>query len=300
VIKLEGTMNSPTPAVEVWTIGALLNWTEKFFAQKRVDSPRLDAQVLLAHALGCKRIDLYARSTEEAPETERTQFRDLVRRRVEGCPVAYLVGTKEFYLLSFEVTPAVLIPRPATEALVLAALDRLKPLAAPRVIDVGTGSGCIAVNVAKQHSGASLVATDVSGEALAVASRNAERHGVVNRVTFLQSDLFARLGHEPPFDLILSNPPYIRTADLAGLAADVRDHEPRQALDGGPDGFAVIDRLLAEAPAHLRPGGSLLIEIGSDQGDDMLCRLRATPGLADEHILPDRDGHARVAVARRE
>jgi release factor glutamine methyltransferase len=153
-----------TPSTtQVWTIGALLNWTEKFFAQKGVESPRLDAQVLLAHSLGCKRIDLYARSSEEAPETERTRFRDLVRRRVEGCPVAYLVGVKEFYLLPFEVTPAVLIPRPATEALVLAALERLKPLAAPRVLDVGTGSGCIGVSIAKQHAAATIITRSPTG-----------------------------------------------------------------------------------------------------------------------------------------
>lgn len=287
------------PAAQVWTIGALLNWTEKFFSQKGVESPRLDAQVLLAHVMGCKRIDLYARSTDEAPEKERVRFRELVRRRVEGCPVAYLVGTKEFYLLPFEVTPAVLIPRPATEALVLAALERVKPLAAPRVLDVGTGSGCIAISIARQNVGVTVVATDIITDALAVARRNAERHGVAPRVAFVESDLFAGLKPESTFDLILSNPPYIRTRDLASLASDVRDHEPRQALDGGPEGFSVIDRLLAEAPAHLSSGGWLLVEIGSDQGEDMLARLRATPGLTESQVLPDRDGHARVAVARR-
>jgi release factor glutamine methyltransferase len=290
-------MNPPT--TQAWTIGALLNWTEKFFAQKGVESPRLDAQVLLAHSLGCKRIDLYARSTEEAPETERTRFRDLVRRRVDGCPVAYLVGVKEFYLLTFEVSPAVLIPRPATEALVLAALERLKSLSAPRVLDIGTGSACIAVSIAMQNAAATVLATDRSTDALAVARRNVERHAVADRVRLIESDLFVGVNSELPFDLILSNPPYIRTGDLAGLAPDVRDHEPRQALDGGPDGFAVIDRLLKDAPAHLSPGGWLLLEIGSDQGAVMLSRLRATPGLVEAQILPDRDGHARVALARR-
>jgi release factor glutamine methyltransferase len=223
----------------------------------------------------------------------------LVRRRVEGCPVAYLVGTKEFYLLPFEVTPAVLIPRPATEALVLAGLERVKPFTAPRVLDIGTGSGCIAISLTKQNSTASVIASDVSPDALAVARRNVERHAVANRVRLIESDLFAGLNSESPFDLILSNPPYIRTGDLAGLPPDVRDHEPRQALDGGSDGFAVIDRLLQDSPAYLSPDGWLLVEIGSDQGDAMLARLRRTPGLAEAQILPDRDGHARVAVARR-
>src|SRR5262249_58523570 len=146
------------PAAQVWTIADLLNWTEKFLAQKGVDCPRLDAQVLLAHALGCKRIDLYARSTEEAPESERVRFRELVRRRVDGCPVAYLVGAKEFYLLPFAVTPAVLVPRPATETLVMAALERLKPHATPRVLDLGAGSGCVAGSIAHRHKGARVVA----------------------------------------------------------------------------------------------------------------------------------------------
>src|SRR5437870_12126289 len=145
---------------KVWTVGGLLHWTEQFFCQKGVESPRLDAQILLAHALGCERIHIYTRFEEPVADARRGQFRDLVRRRVEGCPVAYLVGRKEFYKLTFEVTPAVLIPRPATESLVLAALERVKPLAAPRVLDIGTGSGCIAVSVARQHAGAEVVAVD--------------------------------------------------------------------------------------------------------------------------------------------
>src|SRR3954470_19532638 len=136
-------MTQPAGAKQVWTVGGLLQWTEQFFAQKGVESPRLDAQILLAHALGCERIHIYTRFEEPVEDDRRGQFRDLVRRRVEGCPVAYLVGRKEFYKLSFEVTPAVLIPRPATESRVMPALGREKPLAAPRVLDVGTGSGCI-------------------------------------------------------------------------------------------------------------------------------------------------------------
>src|SRR3954452_6819750 len=147
-------MTQPAGATKAWTVGGLLQWTEQFFAQKGVESPRLDAQGLLAHALGCDRIHVYTRLEEPVGEATRGPFRDLVRRRVEGCPVAYLVGRKEFFKLSFDVSPAVLIPRPATESLVLRALELLKPLAAPRVLDIGTGSGCIAVSIAKQHAGA--------------------------------------------------------------------------------------------------------------------------------------------------
>src|SRR5439155_22199129 len=154
---------------QVWTVGRLLEWTEQFFAQKKLDSPRLDAQILLAHALGCDRIHIYTQFAEPVGEPRRGQFRELVRRRVEGCPVAYLGGRKEFYKLSFEVTPAVLIPRPATESLVLAVLERAKGLATPRILDLGTGTGCIAVSVAHQHPGATVVAVDTCAAALAVA-----------------------------------------------------------------------------------------------------------------------------------
>lgn len=292
-------MSQSASAKQVWTVGELLQWTEKFFAQKGLESPRLDAQVLLAHVLGCDRIHIYTRFDESTADDRRTQFRDLVRRRVEGCPVAYLVGRKEFYQLAFEVTPAVLIPRPATEAVVLAALERAKPLSAPRILDVGTGSGCIAISIAKQHLGAQIIATDVSEEALVVARRNAETLGTSSRLSVVRSDLFAELARDDAFDLIVSNPPYVRSGDIAQLSADIRDHEPRLALDGGADGFAVIDRLLAEAPSRLRPGGWLVIEIGADQPDEMLARLNTISDLVDGQILPDRDGHARVAVARR-
>ncbi len=291
-------MSQPASA-RTWTVGGLLQWTEQFFAQKGVEAPRLDAQILLAHALGCDRIHIYTRFEEEVGEDRRGQFRDLVRRRVEGCPVAYLVGRKEFYKLVFEVTPAVLIPRPATESLVLAALERIKPLATPRVLDVGTGSGCIAVSVAKQHTGAMVVAVDVNDHALAVARRNAERHGVADRVTFAAGDLYAGASAAGQFDAILSNPPYIRSSDLPALAAEVRDHEPRAALDGGPDGLAVFDRLIAGAADRLAPGGWLLVEIGFDQEAEALRRLAAVPGLSSGPTIRDADGHPRVVTARR-
>jgi release factor glutamine methyltransferase len=282
-----------------WTIGGLLQWTEQFFAGKGVESPRLEAQILLAHALGCERIQLYTRFDEPAADPARTSFRELVRRRVEGCPVAYLVGRKEFYKLSFEVTPAVLIPRPATETLVVAALERAKPLAAPRVLDVGTGSGCIAVSVASQHRGATVVAVDTSAEALDLARRNADRHGVAERIDLRQGELFAPVAGEPPFDLVLSNPPYIPTADCERLTPDVRDHEPRAALDGGPDGLVVFDRLIAAAPAHLAPGGWLLIEIGAGQDQEARSRLAQVPGLTVGPTRSDHEGQPRVVCAQK-
>lgn len=292
-------MAQPATAPKAWTVGSLLQWTERFFAEKGLESPRLDAQILLGHALGCDRIHIYTRFDEPVAEDRRAKLRDLVRRRADGCPVAYLVGQKEFYKLAFDVTPAVLIPRPATESLVMRALEVMKPLAVPRVLDVGTGSGCIAVSLAKQHAAATVVAVDVSAEALAVARGNAERHGLAGRISFHTGDLYAGLGSDTTFDVIVANPPYIPTAALESLSVQVRGHEPRVALDGGPDGFAVFERLVAGAAERLAPGGWLLVEIGFGQEAEAVRRLTATDGLEPYPTVRDADGHPRVVTARR-
>ncbi|MCZ2342808.1 MAG: peptide chain release factor N(5)-glutamine methyltransferase [Bacteroidales bacterium] len=257
----------PRPTPTTWTIKALLQWTSEYFQTHKLESPRLEAQILLAHVMQCARIELVARSDEEPTPTERAQFKDLVRRRVEGWPVAYLVGQREFYLLAFEVSPAVLIPRPDTELLVLMALDRLKTKPNASVLDLGTGSGCIAISVAHQAKACHVTATDISPDALTIAQRNAAKHKVQDRLTFLNGDLFSALPPEARFDLILSNPPYITPGELATLAPDVRDHEPRVALDGGPDGLAFYRRIANEARAHLHPGGVVMVEIGWTQAD---------------------------------
>jgi release factor glutamine methyltransferase len=281
-----------------WTIGRLLEWTTQFLAGKGVESPRLDTEVLLAQALDCKRIDLYVRYTEDAAADARQRFRELIRQRMEGTPVAYLVGRKEFYSLAFEVSRDVLIPRADTHALVDACLRLARPMTAPRVLDVGTGSGNLAVAVAHQHKTAQVTAIDVSASALAVAARNAAKHGVAERIRFVEGDLFAGLPADEPFDFILSNPPYIPTAEMAGLMASVRDHEPRVALDGGPDGLVIFDRLLAEAPAYLTPEGYLIVEIGSPQQDEARARLRRT-GYELTSSLGGGPGQACILCARR-
>ena len=285
-------------AEQPWTIGRLLDWTTKFLGQKGSESPRLDTEVLLAHALGCKRIDLYTRHTEEAPEQARQKFRELVRQRVEGCPVAYLVGRKEFFSLEFEVNRAVLIPRPDTECVVDECLRLAKGVAEPRILDIGTGSGCLAVAVARHHKTAKVTAVDISPEALAVASSNAGRNRIGERIRFLQGDLYGPLPSGERFDFILSNPPYIPRDDLDKLPAGVRDYEPRLALDGGPDGFAVFDRLVAEAPAWLNPGGYLLIEIGSPQEAPARERIGRNSGYELAKTVLDGSGHPRVLIAR--
>jgi release factor glutamine methyltransferase len=293
-------MPAPNPAPPtVWTVQALLAWTTDHLRGRGVESPRLEAQILLAHAMRCPRIELVARSHDEPTEAERAAFKDLIRRRVDGWPVAYLVGHREFYLLPFEVTPAVLIPRPETETLVLEALRLLKGAAAARVLDLGTGSGCVAISVAHQAKGAAVTAVDVSPDALDVARRNAERHGVADRVTFLQGDLFAPLAAGSTFDLIVSNPPYVTPAELAGLAPEVRDHEPRVALDGGPDGLAFYRRIAADAGRFLAPGGSVLVEVGWTQEAAVRGIFAERPELAVGPSVKDAGGRPRVVAARK-
>lgn len=292
-------MNSTPQTPTLWTIAALLKWTTEFFQSKGIESAKREAELLLAYVLKCKRIELIARFQEQPTEAERAQFRELIQRRVAGWPVAYLIGSREFYLLSFDVDPRVLIPRPDTETLVLEALNRLKPLTAPEVLDVGTGSGCIAISIAHQKNDARVTATDISPDALAVAQHNAIKHHVAERITFRQGDLFAPLTPDSRFDLIVSNPPYIAHAEFAALAPEVRDHEPRLALDGGPDGLAFYRRIAHDVGPFLKPGGSLLLEVGYTQEAAVRALLAAEPELEVGPTLKDMGGHPRVVTARK-
>ena len=223
----------------------------------------------------------------------------MVRRRAAGEPVAYLVGSREFFSLAFAVSPAVLVPRPETEGLVVRAIDLCKAAAAPRIIDVGTGSGAIAVTLAKQLPRAMLMASDISVEALAVARANAERHGVAERIRFIESDLFAAGGCGGPWDLIVSNPPYVREDEFVGLPRDVRDYEPREALVAGPRGVEVIERLAAAAAERLAPGGWLLVEAGPTVAAEVEAALAAAAGLELQPTLKDLAGLPRIFQARR-
>ena len=198
-------------------------------------------------------------------ESPRGQFRDLVRRRVEGAPVAYLVGRKEFYSLAFEVSPAVLIPRPESEFVVVEFLAVTKNVESPRAVDVGTGSGCLAVASAFRHPRAHFIAIDISESALTVARKNAGQHGVADRIDFRLGDRLGPVASESPFDAIISNPPYIPTNQIEQLEVGVRDYEPRTALDGGPGGLDMVARLIEESVPLLKPGGHLILEIGTDQ-----------------------------------
>lgn len=250
------------PQTEAWTTGRLLEWTTNYLKQHGADSPRLDAEVLLAEALGCQRIQLYAAFGDVPSEEVRTAFRELVRRRAEGMPVAYLVGRREFYSLSFRVTPEVLIPRPETEFVVMRLLDLASPADGEWTIaDVGTGSGVLAVCAAKWLPNSRVLALDISGKAIEVAAANAAEHGVGNRIECMESDLFAAVPPERTFDFVVANPPYVAEHEVAGLSRDVRDYEPRGALVAGPQGTETICRLLEQAAERLKPGGWLLTEI---------------------------------------
>ncbi len=291
-------MSQPAAAREqAWTIGRLLEWTARYFVERGSEYPRLDTEVLLAHTLGCRRIDLYTRYDETANEEVRGRFRELVRSRVEGSPVAYLVGSKEFFSLRFEVSPAVLIPRPESEFVVLECLRLAAGRAAPRILDIGTGSGNLAVAVAHQLKNASVMAVDLSPEALAVAARNAAKHGVSDRIQFLTGDLFAPISDGDRFDFILCNPPYIPSDEIKSLAVGVRDYEPHLALDGGADGFAVFDHLVSEAAQRLISGGHLIVEIGAPQNDPARQRLLKVGCYELGPTILDGSGHPRVLCA---
>ena len=297
-------MTSNPPALPVtqetqpWTVGRLLTWTADFLKDRGSDSPRLDAEVLLAHARGCPRIALYTDFGETVTDDVRDRFRQMVRRRAEGAPVAYLVGHKEFFSLEFAVSPAVLIPRPETEFVVMEFLTLAKDLPAPKVVDVGTGSGNIAVAVARHHPGALVTAIDISREALALAGRNAETHGVADRIRFVESDLFDAIEPDAAFDFVLSNPPYVASDEWDALPGGVRDYEPRVALDGGRGGTEVVDRLIGQAAARLNPGGHLILEIGAPQEEAVRRLVAEHEGFILSPTLRDYSGHPRVVRAR--
>ncbi|HHY93222.1 MAG TPA: peptide chain release factor N(5)-glutamine methyltransferase [Firmicutes bacterium] len=281
-------------------------WQEgtRRLAAAGVESPQLDSEVLLRHVLGATTEVFYRDLGEDLPDEPLEQFRALLGRRAQGTPVAYLTGHKEFFGLDFEVTPAVLIPRPETEILVERALQVASELPATQrglsILDLGTGSGALAVALAAALPSARLVATDCSAAALEVAARNAQRQGVRARIAFRQGDLWAALpekdaARRPVFDLIVSNPPYIPADELAALPREVRQ-EPRPALDGGPDGLAFYRRLAAGLPAYLAPGGWVLLEVGAGQAS-AVNRLLAEAGLTVLSPVKDLAGIERVVQA---
>lgn len=309
---------------ESWTVLRLLTWTTDFLRQRGAQSPRLDAEVLLAAAKGCERIMLYTAFDEVVSDEVRGKFRELVKRRAEGAPVAYLVGKKEFYSLPLKVTPDVLIPRPETEFVVIAAIDHLKqfrevetgpkskvqgPEAGDlghstldnglRAADVGTGSGAIAVAIAKHVPNCRVTAIDKSPAALAIARDNASRHQVSDRIEFVQGDLLAAIPAEPRFAVIASNPPYVSESEYAALSPEVKDHEPKLALVAGPTGTEVIERLISQAAERLSAGGLLVIEVSPMIAPRVVELVAADGHFETGTIVKDLAQQARVVRAVR-
>jgi release factor glutamine methyltransferase len=290
-------------SADVWTIRRLLEWTTAHFQRCAVDSPRLAAELLLAHVLAVPRLRLYTDYERVLAAGQLETLRGLVRRAVEHEPVAYLTGRAFFFGLELEVTRDVLIPRPETETLVenvIRFCRRTPGLESPRILDLCTGSGCIALALAKNLPTARVVATDISPAALAVARRNLQRLGMEERVTFAEGDLFGALAgvlDPAPFHLIVANPPYIASGQVAELPRNVRDYEPHLALDGGTDGLAILRTILATAPRHLRPEGRIYLELAFDQGPAAQAAAQAAGTYTDLQLLRDDAGHQRVLSA---
>ena len=276
-----------------------MDWTTGHLRNKGSDSPRLDAEILLAHARGCSRIELYTRFDELLSAEERRVMRELVERRGRAEPVAYLVGYREFFGLQFNVSADVLIPRPDTETLVVELLELLKQQPAARVLDVGTGSGCIAVCAAVHGPQAQVTAIDISDAALQVAQGNARQHGVGERITFLQGDLLDPLTDSAVFNVIASNPPYVSTDELGGLPRDVGQYEPQLALAGGSDGLDIIRRLISQAVAHLVADGQFILEISADMAESVVGLLEQTGCFPAISVVNDLSGRPRVISACR-
>jgi release factor glutamine methyltransferase len=277
---------------EPWTIRKVLTWTTQHFEKKGVDSPRLTAEILLSFVLKLDRVRLYIDLDRPLDAQELAAYRALIERRMAGEPTQYLTRVKEFYNRRFRVDPRVLIPRPETELLVEAVLQHLPRDAPARALDLCTGSGCIAVSLAAERPLASVWATDLSGDACALARENAEALGVGSRVTVLEGDLFAPVPEGARFDVVVSNPPYIATHEIDGLSPEVRK-EPRLALDGGQDGLELLRRVVRGARERLKAGGLLALEIGETQGA-AVRGLVAEAGFLDARVEQDLERRERM------
>jgi release factor glutamine methyltransferase len=294
--------NVPTPERASWTILDLVRWTTGYFRDHGIDAPRSEAEVLLAHALGQRRIDLYLNYDQPLTDGERTRFKALIKRRINGEPVAYITGRREFWSLELIVNPAVLIPRPETECLVEAVLPFLQSDAAggKRGLDLGTGSGAIVIALAHECPGHRYVGVDRSPAALATARLNARRHGVEHCLDWIcASWMSAMMPGQGRFDLIVSNPPYIPSGDIAGLPPEIRCYEPHAALDGSDDGLACLERIIAAAPRFLSARGLLALEMGFDQGAAVAAMAEKTGQYTGFRVIKDYSGLDRVVMMQR-
>jgi release factor glutamine methyltransferase len=296
---------TPTAPRRIWTTLDLLKWTREFFARKGIESPRLEAELLLAGAVGCERVKLYTDFEKPLDDEVLARFRAWVKRRVEQRePLAYILGCVQFIELHLEVSPAVLIPRPETEELALWARTILKECHERpeiRVLDIGTGSGCLALALAHGAPNVRPTAVDISPDALDVARRNAATLHLTGRVQFLESDVYAGLPaeHRGTYDLLVANPPYIDPGLKATLPPEVREHEPAQALFAESKGLAIVNRIVDEAHEWLKPDGWLGIEISPEQAGSVRDRLVAKAAFASVEIRKDARQLDRMILAHR-
>ena len=286
---------------ESWTILKLLQWTTDYFEKNDVVEPRASAEVLLAHVLSEDRLYLYLNYDRPMDASELSTFRAFIKRRLAGEPSQYITGMQEFWSLPLRVNPTVLIPRPETEVLVQAALEFIGSTQANiTIMDLGTGSGAIAIALARELPTARIVATDVSMEGLHLARENARLNQVDEKISFVQADMIAAISvGSQKFNLVVTNPPYVSQAEYSELPREIRDYEPRQALDGGDDGLTAIKHIIREAPAVLRQAGGLVMEMGGGQAQRVSTLVSDSQHYQNHHIIKDYSGIDRVLVAIR-
>ncbi len=285
-----------------WTVKQLLEWTTEYFRKGGLDEPVLSAQLLLAKAMGCSKVDLYLRFNQQVNKSVRDKFRQLVRRAYQGEPIAYILGEKEFFSLTIKVNPSVLIPRPETELIVQWVVRKSREMFSDGdkldILDIGTGSGCIAIALAKNLPvEAKIIACDISDDALSVAEENRSAHNLEDKITFVKSELFENIRPESKFDFIVSNPPYVTERDYQNLPKQIKEYEPACALLGGEDGLDVIRRIIKQAKDYLKPEGWLVFEIGYDQKPAVESLLKEG-GYSDVEFEVDSSNIPRVAIAQ--
>lgn len=288
-----------------WTIAGILSWTQGHFEKWRPETPRLDAELLLAFVLGCSRLDLYLKADQPLNQKERKAYRELVQQRADGCPIAYLIGEKEFWSLTLEVNKNTLIPRPDTETLVENTVVQIQnwqikhPESQCLIAELGTGTAAIPLAICAEVKNLHIIAVDCSKDVLEVAERNMERHKSLlsprnNLIELVESNLFSKINPTEKLDFIISNPPYIPSKNISSLQVDITQYEPLIALDGGPDGLSFYRYLLETAPSLLTPEGEMFLEIGFDQQANLNLLLKEFPDWKTSIFQPDLQGNDRV------
>ena len=288
-----------------WTIAGILSWTQGHFEKWRPETPRLDAELLLAFVLGCSRLDLYLKADQPLNQKERKAYRELVQQRADGCPIAYLIGEKEFWSLTLEVNKNTLIPRPDTETLVENTVVQIQnwqikhPESQCLIAELGTGTAAIPLAICAEVKNLHIIAVDCSKDVLEVAERNMERHKSLlsprnNLIELVESNLFSKINPTEKLDFIISNPPYIPSKNISSLQVDITQYEPLIALDGGPDGISFYRYLLETAPSLLTPEGEMFLEIGFDQQANLNLLLKEFPDWKTSVFQPDLQGNDRV------